>query len=164
MLRLLLILCVFAFVPAITSRAEDSKTEDAGEKSSRAAAKAKGKITFDDLKFDLEKGDPFDRELLTEEIEKLNDKVVELKGYILPVSVFQQSGIKQFVLVRDNQECCFGPGAALYDCVMVEMQPPHTAEFSTRPITVKGKFNIKEFKYPDGGHYAIYQIKAIEAK
>ncbi len=47
----------------------------------------------------------------------MNKKNVRVRGFILPS--FQQSGITQFVLVRDNQECCFGPGAALHDCVVV---------------------------------------------
>ena len=42
------------------------------------------------------------------------------------------------VLVRDNLECCFGPGAALYDCVMVRMNPGKTTNFSIRPVTVEG--------------------------
>ena len=43
----------------------------------------------------------------------LEKQAVRIRGYILPS--FQQAGLTQFVLVRDNQECCFGPGAALHD-------------------------------------------------
>ena len=104
--------------------------------------------------------------MITKEIEELNKKTVKLRGFILPTSVFQQSGIKQFVLVRDNQECCFGPGAALYDCVIIEMQAGKTATFSTRVVSVKGKLEIdsESFRYPDGGHYAIYKMTAEEVK
>jgi hypothetical protein len=70
----------------------------------------------------------------------------------------QKRGIKQFVLVRDNQECCFGPGAAIYDCILVEMQPGNTAEFSIRPVAVEGTFNIEEILGPDGKHLAIYHL------
>ncbi|MFN9915879.1 MAG: hypothetical protein ACK53L_25025, partial [Pirellulaceae bacterium] len=85
---------------------------------------------------------------------------------MLPTSVFQTKGIKQFVLVRDNQECCFGPGAAIYDCVMIEMAPDKTTEFNLRPIAVSGTFVIdtESFQYPDGGHYAIFKMIATEAK
>jgi len=108
----------------------------------------------------------FKKEMITKEIEELNTKTVKLRGFILPTSVFQQSGIKQFVLVRDNQECCFGPGAALYDCVIVEMQAGKTANFSTRVVAVKGKLEVdsQSFQYPDGGHYAIYKMTAEEVK
>lgn len=136
------------------------------DRSARTAAKSKGDITFDDIKFGIEKDGKFERKMLTEEIEKLNKKTVRLRGYILPASVFQQTGIKKFVLVRDNQECCFGPGAALYDCVMIEMADGKSANFTTRPVAVRGTFTIdsESYKYPDGGHYAIYKMVATEVK
>lgn len=103
--------------------------------------------------------------MLTEEIEKLHDQTVRLRGFILPASVMQLRNIKKFVLVRDNQECCFGPGAALYDAVIVQMTGDATVEFTTRPVAVKGKFKIKEYKYPgDEGHYAIYEMQATEVE
>ena len=105
-------------------------------------------------------------EMITKEIGELDKKTVKLRGFILPTSVFQNSGIKQFVLVRDNQECCFGPGALLFDCVIIEMEPGKTATFSTRVVSVKGKLEIdsESFRYPEGGHYAIYKMTAEEVK
>ncbi|MCE2801518.1 MAG: DUF3299 domain-containing protein [Planctomycetaceae bacterium] len=150
------------------SKTDPPKSEKqlAEERKARDAARKRGEITFDDLKFDIEKDGQFKKEMITKEIEELNKKTVKLRGFILPTSVFQQSGIKQFVLVRDNQECCFGPGAALYDCVIIEMDAGKTATFSTRVVTVKGKLEIdsESFRYPDGGHYAIYKMTAEEVK
>jgi len=136
------------------------------DRSARTAAKSKGDITFDDIKFGIEKDGLFERKMLTPEIEGLHKKTVRLRGYILPASVFQQTGIKKFVLVRDNQECCFGPGAALYDCVMIEMAEGKAANFTTRPVAVRGTFMIdsESYQYPDGGHYAIYKMVATEVK
>ncbi len=74
------------------------------------------------LSLTIEKGAPFERSMLTKEIEELNKKTIRIRGWILPASVFKQTGIEEFVLVRDNQECCFGPGAAIYDCIMVKME------------------------------------------
>ncbi|EMI56119.1 putative secreted protein [Rhodopirellula sallentina] len=74
----------------------------------------KGKITFDDLKFDIEKDEPFDPSKLTKTLKFLNGRKVKLSGYILPSTLFKETNIEQFVLVRDNLECCFGPGAALF--------------------------------------------------
>jgi hypothetical protein len=143
-----------------------SERQLAEERKAREAARKRGEITFDDLKFNIEKGGQFKEEMITPEIKELDKKVVKLRGFILPTSVFQQSGIKQFVLVRDNQECCFGPGAALYDCVIVEMAAGKTATFSTRVVGVKGKLEIdsESFQYPDGGHYAIYKMTAEEVR
>jgi hypothetical protein len=135
------------------------------ERKSRETAKLKGDLTFDDIKFGIEKGEAFDRKMLTPGIEELNKKTVRIRGYILPASVFQQAGIEEFVLVRDNMECCFGPGAALYDCIIVQMEKGKTAEFTTRPVAVRGRFEIKEYKYPDSEeHYAIYRMTAVEVK
>lgn len=113
-------------------------------------------INFDTIKFDMQKGDPFDRKLITPQIEALAGQKVEIRGYILPS--FQQQGIKQFVLVRDNMECCFGPGAALYDCIIVDMTPPATATYTVRPVTVRGTFNINILPGPDGETLAIYHL------
>ena len=114
-------------------------------------------ITFDDIKLDLAKGAPFRREVLTERVTGLDGRRVRIRGYILPS--FQQSGLTQFVLVRDNQECCFGPGAALHDCIVVRMQPGRTADFSIRPVAVAGTFRVAELRGPDGNHLAIYALE-----
>ncbi len=131
---------------------------------SRQTARSKGDITFDDLKFDIEKGGEFKESMLTDDIKALSKKTVRLRGYILPNSVYKSSGIDQFVLVRDNMECCFGPGAAIYDCVLVNMEPGKTTVFKTAPVVVQGKFEIEEFKFPDGTLAAIYKMTASEVK
>jgi hypothetical protein len=119
-------------------------------------------VTFDDFKFEMKKGDPFDRSLLTKEIEALHGTQVRVRGYMLPQ--FQQKGITQFVLVRDNMECCFGPGAALYDCMIVEMLEGKSTIFTVRPITVEGVFKIDEFKDPEGNPLAIYHLDGLKVK
>lgn len=139
---------------------------------SSAASRAKGEINFDDLVFDIEKDAPFKPEMITKDIKELVNKKVKLRGYILPSTLFRETNIDRFVLVRDNQECCFGPGAALFDCVIVEMVPGKTTDFVTRPVTVTGKFEIdtKTYKYPGGtspsgaSHMAIFRIKGEAVK
>jgi hypothetical protein len=119
-------------------------------------------ISFDDIKLEMEKGAPFTRDLLPERVTALADTAIRIRGYILPS--FQQTGLTQFVLVRDNQECCFGPGAALHDCVVVRMRPGKTADFSIRPVAVAGTFKIDELRAPDGSHLAIYALDGEEVK
>jgi hypothetical protein len=114
--------------------------------------------TFDDLRFEMDLNEPFRRELLTDAIEQLAGQHIRIRGFILPTA--QQRGIKQFVLVRDNQECCFGQGAALFDCILVEMNAGKTAAFSIRPVAVAGTFDVREFVGPDGQHLAIYHLQA----
>lgn len=153
--------------PKSPAEQKEAQRKEAEEKAQRDAARKRGEYTFDDLKFEIERGGAFKEEMLTDAIRSLNKKTMRIRGYILPTSVFQQKGIKQFVLVRDNQECCFGPGAMIYDCIIVEMQEGKTADFATRPVTVQGRFEIDSSSYrysPDGDHYAIFRIKATEVK
>ena len=118
--------------------------------------------TFDDIRFEIEVGQPFKRDMLPQAIEALAGQRIRIRGFILPTP--QKRGIKQFVLVRDNQECCFGPGAALYDCILVEMQAGKSAEFSIRPVSVEGIFDIREFLAPNGTHLAIYHLDGESVK
>jgi hypothetical protein len=113
--------------------------------------------TFDDLRFEMEVGTKFLRTMLTKEIEALDGTKLRIRGFMLPAA--QNRGIREFVLVRDNQECCFGPGAALYDCIFVEMPAGKTVEYTRVPIAVEGIFNVREFVV-GGKHMAIYQMDA----
>jgi hypothetical protein len=113
-------------------------------------------ITFDDIKFDMQKDEPFDRGMLTDRIEQLHGRDVRIRGYILPS--FQQRGITEFVLVRDNLECCFGPGAALFDCIVVHMEPGRDISYTVRPVSVEGTFAIEELKGAGGTHLAIFRM------
>lgn len=146
-----LTLAMLAAVAASEARCDDN-----------AAKKKRQDITFDDIKFEMKKGTPFKREMLTKKVVELDEQPVKIRGYILPG--FQQKGITQFVLVRDNMECCFGPGAALYDCILVEMVKGTSASFTVRPVSVTGTFSISEFKDPDGNHLAIYRLDGEEVK
>lgn len=112
--------------------------------------------TFDDIKFDIEPDAPFSRSMLTDQIEELDGRRVRIRGWILPSA--RRRGLRSFVLVRDNQECCFGPGAALYDCVLVTMAPGKTAEFSVKPVAVEGRFRIEEFTL-GGRTMAVFQME-----
>jgi len=152
----------------VTPQKVEPKTDKqlADERKAREAARKRGEITFDDLKFEIEKDGEFKSEMITKSLKELDKKTFTIRGFILPTSVFQQSGIKQFVLVRDNQECCFGPGALLYDCVIIEMAAGKSTSFATRVVTVKGKLEIdpESFMDPDGGCYAVYKMLAEEVK
>ncbi len=126
-------------------------------------------IKFDDLEFDLKKGEKFSAEMLSDRVKSLDGRSVRLSGYILPTSVFSQSNINRFVLVRHNRECCFGSSVSLYDCVVVEMQGGKTIDFVSRPVTIHGKFVIDTKSYRNVGgrspsYYAIFRIEAEEVQ
>ena len=119
-------------------------------------------LTFDDLKFEMEKGGKFDRSMLTDKINSYDNNIITVRGYIRPS--FSQSGLKKFIFVRDNKECCFGPGAALFDCILVRMTKGSTTDYTVRPITIQGKFSLKEYEGPDGKIWAIYRMNDADVK
>lgn len=118
-------------------------------------------ITFDDLKFPIEKDAEFKDELLTDRVRALAGKPVKLRGFMFPC--FSQTGITEFILVRDNLECCFGPGAALYDCVVVKMKPGTSTNYSIKPIAVEGVFTLNKLEV-EGVTRAVFQIDATKAQ
>ena len=141
--------------PTEAETAEAPPKEPAAEAKSSLPTKD---LTFDDIKFDIEKDGRFERSMITPKIDDLFGRSIRIRGYILPT--FQQSGIRNFVLVRDNLECCFGPGAALFDCIVVDMVPGATTDYTTRPVTVEGTFRFKELLDFDGVVRAIYHLDA----
>ncbi len=113
--------------------------------------------TFDDLKFEMTKTELFDRAMLTPKVNALMGKKIRVRGYIFPT--LRKTGLNRIVLVRDNMECCFGPGAALFDCILVTMAPGKTAEYTIRPVAVEGTIRLDELQGgPDGRPLAIYQM------
>lgn len=114
------------------------------------------KMTFDDIKFEIKPDADFEKSMLTPEVSELFEQRIRISGYIFPT--LKKNGIKEFILVRDNMECCFGPGAALFDCILVHMDAGKTATFSTLPVEVQGKFSYEEFLDWDGTVRAIYRL------
>jgi len=114
-------------------------------------------LNFDHLKFNIKPDEPFEVSQLTDDLIKLRGRKIRIRGFIRPS--FRERDIKKFVFVRDNQECCFGPGAALFDCMIVNMGEDHSANFSTRSITVEGTFDLKPFRGPDKKIWAVFQLK-----
>jgi hypothetical protein len=57
----------------------------------------------------------------TEDVAKFDGKKVYIKGYMYPVR--QRHGLTEFVLCKDNGDCCFGGQPKLTDMIAVKMQP-----------------------------------------
>ena len=159
--------CADRTSPAATTTASETaatRTESASNSAANVEPAAKPDqqrardISFDTIKFDMQKDEPFQRKMITPAIENIGNSKIRIRGYILPS--FQQSGLVQFVLVRDNMQCCFGPGAALYDCIVVQMNEGKSTNFTIQPVAVEGTFSIQEVKGPDGKCLAIYHMQA----
>jgi hypothetical protein len=140
-----------------TSASQPSVDKPASPRSAVAARnQAIRNITFDTVKLDMKKGDPFKRSLITPTIERLDGARIRVRGYILPP--FQQTGLTRFVLVRDNMACCFGPGAMIFDSMIVELKPGLTIDYVISPVAVEGTFNIRVVEGPSGKPISIYHV------
>jgi hypothetical protein len=83
----------------------------------------------------------------------LHGKNVLLKGYIYPGK--QQRGIMQFLLVRDQGDCCFGGNPKITDRVLVQIASPRGIDFSPRLRKIAGRFALRPTGTAvlDGGVY-----------
>jgi len=104
------------------------------------------RISYDD--FDLLKVlnlDPVPKdalEKLPKWLKALDGKRIRVRGFMYPP--FQDTGIRGFVLARDNQICCFGRTPKEYDLVDTFLRKGVTTSYiQNRPFDVVGIFRIK---------------------
>jgi hypothetical protein len=72
---------------------------------------------------------------------EMSGRDVLLKGYMYPGK--QQQGITQFLLVRDQGDCCFGGNPKITDRVLVTINEPKGVSFSSRLRKIAGRFVVK---------------------
>ena len=140
-------------------------TGEQGESRDRAAARplrpvrqgALNDITFDDLELDMPLKTLFDRSMLTPRAAALDNQLVRLRGFIFAGGVFQQSGIKNFLLVK-NTECKFGPDGLAYCVIQVELDAGVTTRFTTYPVTVEGTLSVRPFN-DSGFTWSVYHLQ-----
>lgn len=113
-------------------------------------------ITFDDLQLEMKEDSVFDPGLLTPRVKQLDGQRVRLRGFIYP-SVFQQTGITRFPLVK-NTQCKFGPGGVAHHIIVVDLQPGVSTSFTVRPIAVEGVLTVRPWTGPDGMTWTIYHM------
>jgi hypothetical protein len=92
--------------------------------------------------------------------QKLDGKKIFIKGYVYQPNAGQMTGLKEFVLVRDKGQCCFGGAPKLTDMILVKLKGKLTAEFNMRVIKLAGTFHVS----PAGGMHGlgpvVYQLDA----
>ena len=76
-----------------------------------------------------------------ESARQMDGRDVLLKGYIYPGK--QPHGIVQFLLVRDQGDCCFGGNPKITDRVLVHLADPDGIEFSPRLRKIAGRFQVR---------------------
>jgi hypothetical protein len=94
------------------------------------------RIQYSDLKIDPETGE------LPESLLALDGQRVFIKGYMYPGT--KTHGIEQFVLCRDNGDCCFGGQPPLTDMIQVTLQDTQRINYNIWQQKVWGTFRIAQ--------------------
>jgi hypothetical protein len=105
--------------------------------------------------------------LVPPEITALNGKKVFVKGYIRPSSISGTQGIDRFLLVRDNNQCCFGDLSKVkyYDQIDVKLLGSLQVEYKEGAIyRVAGILSIDPGNANPGAREAVFSLKADYAK
>lgn len=92
--------------------------------------------------------------------QELDGKKVFIKGYVYQPSGGQMTGLKEFVLVRDKGQCCFGGNPKLTDMILVKLRGSLTAEFNMRVVKLAGDFHVSPAAGMHGLGGVVYQLDA----
>jgi hypothetical protein len=84
-------------------------------------------------------------------------KDVLLKGYMYPGT--DTEGIVQFLLVRDQGDCCFGGNPKITDRVLVNLQDAEGIDFTPRMVKIAGRFAIRPAGSVDVDGGVLYHIE-----
>jgi predicted membrane channel-forming protein YqfA (hemolysin III family) len=100
------------------------------------------------------------------DISSLEGKNVFIKGYIRPDSITVPRGIDQFLLVRDNNQCCFGDMSKIkyYDQILVKMTGDHRVDFSRGVFNIGGVLHIEPQYAMPGAPRTVFTLIADYAK
>ncbi len=97
-------------------------------------------------------------QLIPPDIKKFDGQKIFIKGYPLPGQ--RQSGIKDFVLCRDQGQCCFGGNPALTDQVHVRLMDPLRLEYKLRLLKLAGTFHVRQPKPGEDPPRPYYYLEA----
>ena len=119
------------------------------------------RVSYDDLDLlkvlNMDPVTPNAAELLPHWLKELNVKRVRIRGFMYPP--FEETGLRHFVLARDNQICCFGRNPKVYDLITVLMRKDVTTDYiPNRPFDVVGVFHIA----PDGDAEHLDELSRID--
>jgi hypothetical protein len=96
------------------------------------------------------------------EIRELAGKRVFIKGFIRPGSAPVRTGIDKFLLVRDNNQCCFGDLSKVnyFDQMTVQITSSHRVEDTLDILRMGGILEINEENLALGPGYPVFSLKA----
>ena len=96
------------------------------------------------------------------EVKALAGKHIFIKGYIRPGSAPVRTGIDRFLLVRDNNQCCFGDLSKVnyFDQMAVEITSSDRVEDTLDVLRMGGVLEVNEQNLALGPGYPVFSLKA----
>lgn len=80
------------------------------------------------------------------DVKQLEGQQIFLKGYMYPTR--QSTDLTTFLLVKDNQQCCFGGQPEVTDMILVQLPARIAADYTASLVSVAGTFRIKPTEGP----------------
>lgn len=120
-------------------------------------------LTFDDLasyRYEYpEDGKNPKKDQIPARVLKLDGKRIAIKGFMIPLRNDGED-VVEFVLVRNQNACCFGIVPAMNEWIHVKMDPEQAAPYAIDiPITVFGELDIGEV-YENELLMSIYRLQS----
>jgi hypothetical protein len=96
------------------------------------------------------------------DIAALDGQRVFIKGYIRPDSISVTRGINRFLLVRDNNQCCFGDLSKInyYDQMQVDMKGSRRVDYSQGIFRMGGILRIEPRNLAPGSLAPVFSLEA----
>jgi hypothetical protein len=95
-----------------------------------------------------------------EPAQELDGRKIFIKGYVYQPDKGQTTGIKQFILVRDKGDCCFGGNPKVTDMIMVRLKGKLEASFDMRVRRLGGTLHVESDTGMHGLGGVVYQLDA----
>lgn len=89
------------------------------------------------------------------DVKALFGQPIFLKGFMYPTQ--KTTGIEDFLMLKDNQQCCFGGQPALQD--MIEVVLPDGVDYTQQRVAVAGQLKMNP-KYQGGSLDAVFLFEA----
>ncbi|HVC93928.1 MAG TPA: DUF3299 domain-containing protein [Pirellulales bacterium] len=95
-----------------------------------------------------------------EQAQEFDGQKVFIKGYVYQPDKGEITGIKQFILVRDKGDCCFGGNPKITDMIMVRLKGKLEAKFDMRVRRIGGTMHVESDRGMHGLGGVVYQLDA----
>lgn len=113
------------------------------------------RISYDDLQ-----PQPDDTDIVPTQARQLDGQKVFIKGYVYQPTGGQTRGLRQFILVRDRGQCCFGGNPKITDMILVRLTGGLEAEFNMQPRKLAGTFRVQPAQGMHGLGDVLYELEA----